>query len=351
MKIFVSYRSSNRALVEELVSDLESIGHSVWFDKQLEGGQKWWDNILLQIQQCDLLIFALTPQSVDSYPCQLEYTYANALKRLIIPVMLAEGVQITLLPVILQERQIVDYRKRDKAAFIALSRALAESPFAPPLPNPLPDAPPAPISPLAGIKAQIDAPTLTFEQQTALLYQLKTFASNPEYSSESRALLERLSNHPSLLAAILRDIQAILQETLPQKVQPVQLKPASTVQSPPPNTTKLPDWAKLRPDEKPVRLYSQLSTKGSFATLSQNPNPLVVTNQRLIFHILNRQLISLELKDISVTEKTQVNMINPSVRIQTRNNDQFFLILYATPFTYENREEFMALVEQLRNAL
>lgn len=347
MKIFVSYRSVNRALVEELVTDLSSLGHTVWFDRQLEGGQKWWDNILLQIQQCDLLIFALTPQSVDSYPCQLEYTYANALKRHLIPVLLIAGVQINLLPVILQERQIVDYTKRDKAAFIALSKALSECPPPVALPSPLPDAPPAPISPLAAIKTQIDAPTLTFEQQTALLYQLKGYVVNPEYSSEARALLERLSNHPSLLAAILRDIQAALQEAVPQKAPEVKPKPVVNVQ-PAPANVKLPDWAKLRTDEKLVRTYSQLSTKGSFATLSQSPNPLILTSQRLIFHILNRQLISLELKDITAMEKTQVNIVNPAVRIQTRGNEQYFVILYAMPFTYENREEFIALIEQLK---
>jgi hypothetical protein len=274
VNIFVSYRSVNRALVEEFVTDLESMGHSVWFDKHLEGGQKWWDNILLQIQQSDLLLFALTPQSVDSYPCQLEYTYANALKRHILPVLLVEGVKITLLPVVLQERQIVDYTRRDKAAFIALSKALAECPPAPALPHPLPKAPDAPISPMAALKTQIDAPTLTFEQQTALLYQLKNYLPNPEHGSEARVLLERLSNHPSLLAAILRDIQAALREFPERRSDAVasgavigaalNVDPAvlARLKDAAPESIKLPDWAKLRDGEKAVRTYRQNSTKG-----------------------------------------------------------------------------------------
>ncbi|MBZ0307211.1 MAG: toll/interleukin-1 receptor domain-containing protein, partial [Anaerolineae bacterium] len=72
MKIFVSYRSINRALVEGLISDLKDMEHEVWYDQELEGGQKWWDNILHQIRAAELLIFAMTPQSLESRPCQLE---------------------------------------------------------------------------------------------------------------------------------------------------------------------------------------------------------------------------------------------------------------------------------------
>lgn len=113
MKIFVSYRSTDRAVVTQLVSDLADMGHDVWYDQELEGGQFWWENILDNIRTADLLVFALTPRSLELYPCQLEYNYANALRRHIIPVMLAEGVTYSLIPAVLQERQIVPYVKRD----------------------------------------------------------------------------------------------------------------------------------------------------------------------------------------------------------------------------------------------
>ena len=61
MQIFISYSSKNRDLVRTLAADLKALGHDVWFDVELTGGQLWWDNILDQIRGCDLLIAALTP--------------------------------------------------------------------------------------------------------------------------------------------------------------------------------------------------------------------------------------------------------------------------------------------------
>jgi len=39
VKIFISYSSKNRALVEMLADDLQSLGHDPWFDKELSGGR------------------------------------------------------------------------------------------------------------------------------------------------------------------------------------------------------------------------------------------------------------------------------------------------------------------------
>src|SRR5260221_11857418 len=87
MFIFISYSSKNRSLIETLANDLESLGHEVWFDKELSGGQVWWDQILGAIRDCELCGFALTPQSLESYPCRLEYTYAAAMSKRIRLVM------------------------------------------------------------------------------------------------------------------------------------------------------------------------------------------------------------------------------------------------------------------------
>ena len=97
MKIFISYSSKNRALVEVLANDLDAMGHEVWFDKKLTGGHAWWDGILNSIRDADLFIFALTPQALDSHLCKLEYSYAAALGKRILPVPL-ETVNVNLLP-------------------------------------------------------------------------------------------------------------------------------------------------------------------------------------------------------------------------------------------------------------
>jgi hypothetical protein len=210
MKIFVSYRSVNRALVNQLVTDLADMGHEVWYDQEVEGGQIWWDNILTHIRWCDLLVFALTPHSIESYPCQLEYSYANAVRRHIIPVLLVDGVNYNLLPVVLQERQIINYTERNIDSYKRLASAIRNLAPVPALPDPLPEAPPLPISPLAQVKSQIDNPALEYEQQLALLHQLKSYLQNPDYDGDARLLLERLSEHPMLRASVLRDIEAAL---------------------------------------------------------------------------------------------------------------------------------------------
>ncbi|HYO89481.1 MAG TPA: toll/interleukin-1 receptor domain-containing protein, partial [Candidatus Limnocylindrales bacterium] len=215
MKVFVSYRSTDRAAVTQLVNDLADMGHDVWYDQEVEGGQLWWQNILDNIRAADLLIFALTPRSLESYPCQLEYNYANALRRHIIPVTLAEGMSYSLLPAVLQERQIVPYAKREIDSYKALASAIRRLPPAPSLPDPLPEAPPVPISPLASAREQVTKPTLSYEEQAALLYQLKGFLGHEEYDSDARGVLERLSQHPTLFASMLRDIDGALKTPPP----------------------------------------------------------------------------------------------------------------------------------------
>lgn len=222
MRIFVSYRSTDRAAVSQLVTDLADMGHEVWYDQELEGGQLWWQNILDNIHAADLLLFALTPRSLESYPCQLEYNYANSLRRHIIPVMLAEGVTYSLIPAVLQERQIVNYVKRDIEAYKMLATAIRRLPPTPPLPDPLPEAPPVPISPLAAAREHVTKPSLSYEEQVALLHQLKSYLGHEEYDSAARGVLERLSQHPTLFASVLRDIEIALKTPAP----PPQFEPA-----------------------------------------------------------------------------------------------------------------------------
>lgn len=141
MKVFVSYRSTDRARVQSLVDDLKAMQLDVWFDQELlsSGGQKWWDNICEQIRNCDVFVFAMTSQSLQSYPCSLERRYAIALKRHVIPVRMTNDLgSLEMLPIDIQERQIVDYLEGSKTEFIALQNAVNSSQSEALLPQPLP---------------------------------------------------------------------------------------------------------------------------------------------------------------------------------------------------------------------
>jgi hypothetical protein len=122
--------------------DLEQSGNSVWTDSQLTGGQSWWDVILDQIRQCDLFVFALSPDSLSSRICTMELEYALGLDRPLLPVMIRD-VPLTLVPLAIASRQTVDNRVRTERAAEDLATAVASLRTAPQLPDPLP-APPGP---------------------------------------------------------------------------------------------------------------------------------------------------------------------------------------------------------------
>ena len=69
-KIFISYSRASMDVVEQLTQDLKDGDHDVWFDQHLTGGQKWWDNILSQIRECEIFVAALTPDFLESKACQ-----------------------------------------------------------------------------------------------------------------------------------------------------------------------------------------------------------------------------------------------------------------------------------------
>jgi hypothetical protein len=143
VNLFISYSSKSREVVRQLAEDLTNLGYDVWFDAELTGGQLWWQAILQQIRECDVFIFALTPESLESYPCELEWTYARDCHKRILPIQLAE-VAVPMLPPELQDIQLVDYREQGKSQQAALNKAIMRLPPAQPLPDPLPPEPPTP---------------------------------------------------------------------------------------------------------------------------------------------------------------------------------------------------------------
>ncbi|MCA0457418.1 MAG: TIR domain-containing protein [Chloroflexi bacterium] len=219
MRIFISYASKNRELVRKLAEDLNDLGHEVWFDRELSGGQQWWEEILNSIRDCDLFIFALTQESLDSRPCKLEYTYASQLRKRILPVLMAD-VTLSVLPPELAIIQFVDYREADKKATIAFNRAMNMLPPPQLLPDPLPVPPPAPVSPLSDIRAQIDVPSLTVDEQRLLVAKLADYVKAPDTANDARALLRRLRQRDDLLAKVDREISLILSGGKSNKILP-----------------------------------------------------------------------------------------------------------------------------------
>ena len=211
-RVFISYNRDSVDIVKALAEDLAE-GAEPWFDQELTGGQRWWDSILARIRDCDTFVFALTPDSIESQACGRELDYAQLLRKPVLPVLLSDKVDISELPTALAQIQYVDYQVQDKRAYVALMRALSALPGAPPLPDPLPAAPPVPVSYIVSLKERIDSEApLEYQDQITLSLELRDRFRGGRPADEIVPLLERLKRRDDLLAKVGREIDSILAE-------------------------------------------------------------------------------------------------------------------------------------------
>ncbi|MCK5662374.1 MAG: TIR domain-containing protein, partial [Thiotrichaceae bacterium] len=209
--IFISYNRQDEDKTKALVDDIEGLGHTVWFDHELSGGEEWWQKILHSIRDCDIFIFALSNNSLNSTACSLEYKYANALGKTIIPVLVGEEVSPNLLPPALSKIQFIDYRERDRDAVLHLAKAFTTAPSSSALPDPLPQAPEMPLSYLGGFVNQINTTSkLNYDEQIVLVAKLKQSLKDPESTHDAQKLLKSLRKRRDILANIAEEIDELL---------------------------------------------------------------------------------------------------------------------------------------------
>lgn len=212
-RIFISYSRADLANVQELVRDLQDSGHTCWFDQEINGGQKWWDNVLAQIRNCDIFIVGLSQNCLDSQACKRELEYARNLGKLILPVQLAEELHPNFFPAALSELQYIDYSRGDKRAALALGRAISELPEPSPLPEPLPAPPPAPLSYLVTFMEKIASEEpLDYKEQLSLVIELRDHYRQGRPPGEILQMLDRLGKRDDLLAKIALEIDAVGKE-------------------------------------------------------------------------------------------------------------------------------------------
>lgn len=210
-RVFVSYSRNNLDAISQLVEDMRAVGIDTWYDQTLTGGQRWWDNILANIRECDIFVFALSPESWSSEACRSELGYVMQLGKPILPVLVSDGININLLPPPLSEIQVTDYRRRDKGATLALFKSINAAPAAAALPDPLPAAPPVPVSYLSTLKERIDSPNpLSSQEQITLLFELEEELQERRSPAEVRDLMLSLKHRDDLLAKIAAKLDVML---------------------------------------------------------------------------------------------------------------------------------------------
>jgi hypothetical protein len=214
MGLFLSYSSRDKDAVKNLTQDLQDADEQVWMDQRLAGGDAWWRAILEQIRGCDVFIFALSQNSINSKPCQAELSYAQALGLPILPVQVGMVDSMQLNP--LAKVQAVDYRAQTTNTgmrlIAALNRARAQIQ---PLPDPLPPEPEVPFEYLIRLYTTISGTDyLSPPDQATVVAQLQFGLREDGDHDAARhdiiSLLMKLRDRPDVTYQTRIDVEAIL---------------------------------------------------------------------------------------------------------------------------------------------
>ncbi|MGY1682652.1 toll/interleukin-1 receptor domain-containing protein [Geodermatophilus sp. SYSU D01176] len=249
MQVFVSYSRRDEAAVGELIGDLERAHLSVWQDRELRGGDPWWQDILRRIRECEVFLLAVSENSLASKPCQAELAYARALGLPMLPVLIGSVGNLRTTPV--ADLQVLDYRERTLASGLALIgtlQALARDRR--PLPDPLPEPPGVPFAYLFRLGSAIAGAQLTPNEQGDFIRQLRECLETEEDESvkeDARELLRALRRRPDVTYRNVQHIDELLTQLASSEHSAAQPDASAPLRSP-----SSPDSANTIPQDKAV---------------------------------------------------------------------------------------------------
>jgi len=91
-RVMISYCRRNQEFVKKLVSRFEKENFEVWVDwKRIRMAVDWWKEIERGILDCNVFVFCLSPESIESKVCNQEIDYALKCGKRIIPIVVKEG--------------------------------------------------------------------------------------------------------------------------------------------------------------------------------------------------------------------------------------------------------------------
>ena len=121
INIFISYAHADSAFVDRIDTDLRQQGFATWVDRQrLAGGQRWRRELQVAVERTQVLLIVLSPDAVASDNVQIEYDYALAEHKVVIPLYYRQ----CNVPMELRAIQWIDFRHRYEQGFEALLDAL-----------------------------------------------------------------------------------------------------------------------------------------------------------------------------------------------------------------------------------
>lgn len=210
-KVFISYSRSSEGQVKELIDDIQKLGLEAMSDRNLPGGQPWWERILNQIEVADLVIIAIDETFSHSIAVGREYEYARALNIPVLPIVVAGDIRPEKWPAGLDDLQWVDYRGEHRDGALHLGRALGSIPDRGPMPEAPPKRPPVPKSDLDRLNEKIaSSEPLNHADQSSLVIALKSKLLVPHEAQRAVSILEEFRNREDLLKSIDRVIEEAL---------------------------------------------------------------------------------------------------------------------------------------------
>ena len=212
-KVFLSYSRIDHAVVSDLVGDIEGVGWDLWLDQKLPGGRKWWDEVLRRIRESDVIVFAASRASVNSRACHSELSYAVAVGKPLIGVVVGNEPAAALLTPQFADAPVLRYDDPSKKSFGDLYRALAATPAMRPLPDPLPVSPEVPATYMFDIRSQIQSgEVLTPSDQEQLLGQLRAYAKEGYPEHEVIELANDLHDRDDVTRRLSEELERFIAE-------------------------------------------------------------------------------------------------------------------------------------------
>ncbi|MBX3085734.1 MAG: SUMF1/EgtB/PvdO family nonheme iron enzyme [Anaerolineae bacterium] len=88
-RIFISYSRADRQFLDQFLPLLHKAfkQHSVWHDADIGGGKHWWNVILSEVGKCDLFVYLISNESLESEYCRAEMREALRLNKPILPII------------------------------------------------------------------------------------------------------------------------------------------------------------------------------------------------------------------------------------------------------------------------
>lgn len=88
-RILISYSRADRQFIDQFIPLIRRVygNDSVWFDDDIHGGVDWWQLLLNEIEKCDIFVYLISNESLESPYCQAELREALRLNKQILPVI------------------------------------------------------------------------------------------------------------------------------------------------------------------------------------------------------------------------------------------------------------------------